>query len=132
MDAFEIRGRIGEGAHGVVFKAQHVESGRVVAMKRVGIRRLDDGIPVALLREIQALRHLDHESIVRLHDVFAHGTAIVLVLELMVTDLAQIMQQATHSLPEDRVKCYMRMLLSGVAYCHAQSILVRPCSGGNT
>ncbi|EDQ92684.1 uncharacterized protein MONBRDRAFT_14035 [Monosiga brevicollis MX1] len=78
MEEFRILGRIGEGAHGVVFKAKHIESGVVVALKRVGLKRIEAGIPVALLREIQALRHVQHPNVVRLHDAFAHSAACVL------------------------------------------------------
>ena len=37
MDQYTILGRIGEGAHGVVFKAKHIESGEIVALKKVQI-----------------------------------------------------------------------------------------------
>ena len=36
MDQYTILGRIGEGAHGIVFKAKHIESGEIVALKKVG------------------------------------------------------------------------------------------------
>jgi len=35
MDKYIILLRIGEGAHGVVYKAKHIESGEVVALKKV-------------------------------------------------------------------------------------------------
>jgi serine/threonine protein kinase len=35
MDQYTILGRIGEGAHGIVFKAKHIESGEIVALKKV-------------------------------------------------------------------------------------------------
>ena len=35
MDQYTILGRLGEGAHGVVFKAKHIESGEIVALKKV-------------------------------------------------------------------------------------------------
>nr|KAF6433061.1 cyclin dependent kinase 20 [Molossus molossus] len=56
MDQYCILGRIGEGAHGIVFKAKHVETGEIVALKKVALRRLEDGIPNQALREIKAPR----------------------------------------------------------------------------
>ena len=35
MDQYKILGRIGEGAHGIVFKAKHIECGEIVALKKV-------------------------------------------------------------------------------------------------
>ncbi|XP_062955329.1 cyclin-dependent kinase 20 isoform X3 [Cynocephalus volans] len=59
MEQYRILGRIGEGAHGVVFKAKHAETGEIVALKKVALRRLEDGIPKQALREIKALREVE-------------------------------------------------------------------------
>uniref|UniRef100_A0A2K5KXI5 Cyclin-dependent kinase 20 n=2 Tax=Cercocebus atys TaxID=9531 RepID=A0A2K5KXI5_CERAT len=59
MDQYCILGRIGEGAHGIVFKAKHVETGEIVALKKVALRRLEDGIPNQALREIKALQEME-------------------------------------------------------------------------
>jgi len=40
MDQYTILGRIGEGAHGIVFKAKHIESGEIVALKKVCLAKL--------------------------------------------------------------------------------------------
>ena len=49
-------GRIGEGAHGVVMKGRHKQSSKIVALKKVLLKRLEDGIPATALREIKALQ----------------------------------------------------------------------------
>uniref|UniRef100_A0A9L0K4A8 Cyclin-dependent kinase 20 n=1 Tax=Equus asinus TaxID=9793 RepID=A0A9L0K4A8_EQUAS len=59
MEQYCILGRIGEGAHGIVFKAKHVETGEIVALKKVALRRLEDGIPNQALREIKALQEIE-------------------------------------------------------------------------
>lgn len=59
MEQYCILGRIGEGAHGIVFKAKHVETGEIVALKKVALRRLEDGIPNQVLREIKALQEIE-------------------------------------------------------------------------
>lgn len=83
MDNYHVIGRIGEGAHGIVMKAKHREvmhkmhifsfvlefnqytfqTGTIVALKKVSLKRLDDGIPNQALREILALQHLNHENV---------------------------------------------------------------------
>lgn len=55
--------QIGEGAHGVVLKAKSVETGEIVALKKVPLRRLEDGIPNTILREIKALQEIDHQNV---------------------------------------------------------------------
>lgn len=72
MESYHILGRIGEGAHGIVLKAKHIEvtdclsdheenecfmpsdsvhqTGELVALKKVPLRKLEDGIPNSALR----------------------------------------------------------------------------------
>ena len=72
MESYQILGRIGEGAHGIVLKAKHIkvqvggrqivanydampslntlQTGELVALKKVPLRKLEDGIPNSALR----------------------------------------------------------------------------------
>ncbi|XP_008400522.1 cyclin-dependent kinase 20 isoform X4 [Poecilia reticulata] len=59
MEQYSILGRIGEGAHGIVFQAKHIETGETVALKKVALRKLEDGIPNQAVREIKALQEIE-------------------------------------------------------------------------
>ena len=65
MDHYNIIARVGEGAHGIVFKAKHIQSGEIVALKRVALKRLEDEIPNTVLREIKALQAIEENENVR-------------------------------------------------------------------
>lgn len=82
-------------------------------------------MPAAVLREVQALRLLQHENVVRLHHVAPHGSGILLVFECMASDLGRVMTAARRGLAEAQIKTYMLMLLRGIAYCHQKSIVHR-------
>ncbi|XP_062955919.1 cyclin-dependent kinase 20-like isoform X2 [Cynocephalus volans] len=124
MEQYRILGRIGEGAHGVVFKAKHAETGEIVALKKVALRRLEDGIPKQALREIKALREVDDSQyVVQLKAVFPHGAGFVLAFEFMLSDLAEVVRHAERPLAQAQVKSYLQMLLKGVAFCHASNIV---------
>jgi cell cycle related kinase len=139
MENYEITGRVGEGAHGVVFKAKHVQSGEIVALKRVSLKRGackdEDEIPNTVLREIKALQAIgDHENIVKLLDVFAMGNGFVLVFEYMISDLAEVIRNNSDkeiTITSAQVKSYMKMLLHGVAFCHQNSIMHRDLKPAN-
>lgn len=134
MEQYTRLGRIGEGAHGVVYKAKHVESGEVVALKQVPLdhRKLEDGIPNNALREIKALREIeDNPYIVKLREVFPHGTGIVLVFEYMLSDLSEMIQNYERPLTEAQIKSYMLMLLKGVAFMHENNIMHRDLKPAN-
>ena len=60
---------IGNGAYGTVYKAKDLNSGQVVALKKVRVPLTDDGLPTSTLREIATLKQLErfeHPHIVRL------------------------------------------------------------------
>ena len=67
MEAYTVTGRIGEGAHGVVVKAKHNISGKSVALKKIPLRRLDQGMPATALREIKALQQVQSEHVSKNH-----------------------------------------------------------------
>nr|XP_028568403.1 cyclin-dependent kinase 20 isoform X6 [Podarcis muralis] len=94
MDQYSILGRIGEGAHGIVFKAKNIE-------------------------------------VVKLKDFFPHGTGFVLVFEYMLSDLSEVIRNSEQPLTEAQVKGYMLMLLKGVDFCHANSIMHRDLKPAN-
>ncbi|XP_037776592.1 cyclin-dependent kinase 20-like [Penaeus monodon] len=125
MDAYTVIGRIGEGAHGVVVRAKHNLTGKTVALKKIPLRRLDQGMPTTALREIKALREINSQHVVRLLDVFAEGAGFVLVCELMLGDLGEMIRDAARPLTPAQVKSYMTMLLSGVAFLHRHHIMHR-------
>ncbi len=132
MDNYNIIGKVGEGAHGVVFKSKHIQSGEIVALKRVSLKRVEEGIPNTVLREIKALKAIeDNENIVKLLDVFAQGTGFVLVFEYMLNDLSEVIRNDSQPLSEAQVKSYMKMLLNGVAFCHENSIMHRDLKPAN-
>ena len=65
MDNYVVMGRVGEGAHGIVMQARHKVSNQMVALKKIPLKRLEDGINEATIREIRALQQLDSIYIVK-------------------------------------------------------------------
>ena len=84
MENYRVFGKIGEGAHGTVFHAEEIKTGEKVALKKLSLKRLEDGLPVQVFREIRTLQHCSEsnqpgsEFILRLRAYFAAGSAGVL------------------------------------------------------
>ncbi|CAL4078701.1 unnamed protein product [Meganyctiphanes norvegica] len=131
MEGYSVLGRIGEGAHGVVVRARHNLTGQMVALKKVPLRRLDQGMPTTALREIKALQEINSQHVVRLLDVFAEGAGFVLAFELMLGDLGEMIRDSTRPLTPPQVKAYMKMLLSGMAFLHDHNIMHRDLKPAN-
>lgn len=60
MDKYVINGQIGEGAQGLVLKAHDVSRDREVALKKILIKRTEDGLSVSIVREVKSLQQLKH------------------------------------------------------------------------
>ena len=69
VNEYEKLNRVGEGTYGVVYRARHIETNKIVALKRVRMEEEKDGLPVSSLREINILLNIRHKNIVELKEV---------------------------------------------------------------
>jgi hypothetical protein len=66
--------QVGEGTYGKVYKARNREGLGLVALKRIRMEGEKDGFPVTAMREIKLLQGLEHENVIRLHEMMvSHG-----------------------------------------------------------
>ncbi|XP_068619410.1 cyclin-dependent kinase 20-like [Battus philenor] len=131
ITSYSVEGRIGEGAHGLVFKARHLLTGREVALKKILIKNLEDGIPINVMREIKALQLMRCKYIIKLYDMFPRGMSLVLVLEYMCSGLWEMLHHNQQELTIPRVKAYAQMLLKGTRYMHAHYVMHRDLKPAN-
>ena len=109
MEQFRCFGRIGEGAHGVVYHAQEIKTGEKVALKKIPLKRLEDGLPIQVLREIKSLQQCSEsdepgsEHVLRLRSFFAAGSAIVLATDFMVGDLGDVIRDFRNPLRNESI-----------------------------
>jgi len=97
--------KIGEGTYGIVTKAKHIPTGRIVALKKIRLEEVDEGVPSTAVREISLLKECcsiadenaamgivdGGQNIVRLLDVIHSDSKLVLVCEFLDMDLKKYM-----------------------------------------
>ena len=124
---FELRGRIGAGNHGVVFRARDLQLERDVAIKRFSHYLADDPRAMRRIsREVATLARVSHPNVVTVHDLvhLPDGDGEVtphLVMELVEgTSVRDLL--ARHG-PSPRSVVAVRGVLDGLAACHRADIL---------
>ena len=126
MEKYQKIEKIGEGTYGVVYKARNRLTGELVALKKIRLEAEDEGIPSTAIREISILKELQHDNIVRLHDVIHTEKKLTLVFEYLDLDLKKFLDTSgSQGLPQHQVKILLYQLISGVQFCHDRRVLHR-------
>ncbi|XP_040583138.1 cyclin-dependent kinase 6 [Lepeophtheirus salmonis] len=125
---------IGNGAYGTVYRARNKTDDTIVALKKMRFSLTEDGVPMAILREISLLKQLEkfeHPNIVRLLDI-CHGhrrdreMSLYLVFEHVHQDLASYLENCpSPGLGSDRIKDIFFQILNGIDFLHSHRIVHR-------
>ncbi|KAL4653848.1 hypothetical protein ACB092_01G335400 [Castanea dentata] len=132
-DSFEKLEKIGQGTYSSVFRARQIETGKMVALKKVRVDNFQPESIRFMAREIMILRRLDHPNIIKLEGLITSrlSNSIYLVFEYMEHDLAGLVSNPDIKFSEAQVKCYMTQLLCGVEHCHLRGIMHRDIKASN-
>ncbi|SAL98752.1 hypothetical protein [Absidia glauca] len=108
MDKYQKIEKLGEGAYGIVYKAQNRETGEVVALKRIRLDNEEEGVPCTAIREISLLKELKHQNILRLYDVLHKERKLILVFEYLDSDLKKFLDSNGGDIDELTIKVMAR------------------------
>ncbi|CAM0140778.1 unnamed protein product [Umbelopsis sp. WA50703] len=151
MEGYVKMDKIGEGTYGIVYKAKHKASNRIVALKKIRLNAHDEGVPATAIREVSLLKELKHENVIRLLDIIHNDTMLYLVFDfldivnisnsiefyidrrvlnidvpIVYQDLRKYMDTAgKEGMTKVHVQSFMHQLISGLNYCHSHRILHR-------
>ncbi|XP_041760438.1 mitogen-activated protein kinase 4 [Coregonus clupeaformis] len=129
---------LGSGATGLVLSAVDKRSGQRVAVKKLVMR---DVVSVKhALREVKITLRLQHENVVRVHEVLgpygrplhcdpAQQSALYIVQECMETDLAHLLEQGPF--PSGHTTLLFYQLLRGLKFIHSANVLHRDLKPAN-
>ncbi|KAL6181654.1 hypothetical protein ACLB2K_048304 [Fragaria x ananassa] len=132
-DAFEKLEKIGQGTYSSVFRARDLETGKLVALKKVRFDNFEPESVRFMAREILILRRLDHPNVIKLEGLITSrlSCSIYLVFEYMEHDITGLLSNPDIKFSEAQIKCYMKQLLSGLDHCHSRGVMHRDIKGSN-
>jgi glycogen synthase kinase 3 beta len=117
---------IGSGSFGVVYRARSIDTGEVVAIKKVREDKRYKNRELAIMRTVQ------HPNIVTLKNYFysriSRDIFLNLVMEYIPETLYSTVRKhakARQSIPFLHVKLYMYQMFRALAYCHHRGICHR-------
>lgn len=114
---------IGTGAFSVVYKATRLADNHSVAIKEflvntAGGQLSSDNTVRHIMSEVEILRHLEHESIVKVSDCFAQDCKIYVGMELIEGQNLREYVISHHPLPERQLLDLFAQCLKIVIYLH--------------
>jgi len=132
IEGFRILQSIGRGGMSVVYQAEEVATGDIVALKMMSYRLIYDAAALARFHQESALHQsLDHENIAKLKRLFPAYRTYFLVMELCDGMDLRRMVKLRGRLPEPQVRAILGQLACALEYVHGRGLVHRDLKPAN-
>ncbi|KDQ61730.1 hypothetical protein JAAARDRAFT_190455 [Jaapia argillacea MUCL 33604] len=128
---YQLGNCIGRGQFGSVYRALNLNTGKMVAVKRIRLEGLEEEEISQLMKEIDLLKSLSHPSIVKYEGMTRDEGVLSLVLELAENGSLGQTLKAFGKLNERLVASYVVKILEGLHYLHSNDIIHHDLKAAN-
>ncbi|KAK8861385.1 hypothetical protein IAR55_002204 [Kwoniella newhampshirensis] len=140
LAAYDLGAKLGEGTFGVVTKGIEIASKRAIALKKLITHNPRDGVSVTTVREIKILKSLNHVNVVPILNMVverklpgdrSNRGEVFMVFPYMDHDLCGLLSNKDFRLSHSMAKLFMKQILEGMAYIHANNFIHRDIKTAN-
>lgn len=105
--------QIGQGTYSTVFRARDLETGKIVALKKVRFDNFEPESVRFMAREIMILRRLDHPNVIKLEGLITSRSScnIYLVFEYMEHDISGLLASTEITFTEAQVSIILSSMI---------------------
>ncbi|KAG2157024.1 kinase-like domain-containing protein [Suillus clintonianus] len=124
LELYEPLDIIGNGSFGIIRKVRRKSDGQILARKELNFERMSERDRKQIVAEVNILKDLHNEHIVRYHDRHVDRDAGILYILMEYCgggDLSTVIKQAqkhNRPVPEDTIWNYFMQILLALHYCH--------------
>lgn len=126
---YKVEQTLGQGAHGVVYLVEHMVTKEKFAAKAIdkpALMKQSTSRRAMVFNEIRTMIKLDHEHILKLHEIHETSTKIILILEYVEGgNLFTSLIKPLGKIPLKVVTTIIKQLLSALEYLADQGIVHR-------
>ncbi|PPR08146.1 hypothetical protein CVT24_012360 [Panaeolus cyanescens] len=120
---FQLGNCIGRGQFGSVYRALNLNTGQMVAVKRIRLEGLKEEEVTQLMREVDLVKSLSHPSIVKYEGMARDDDTLSIVLEYAENGSLGQTLKAFGKLNEKLVASYVVKILEGLHYLHTSDVV---------
>ncbi|KAL0065795.1 Protein kinase of the Mitotic Exit Network [Marasmius tenuissimus] len=120
---FQLGNCIGRGQFGSVYRALNLNTGQMVAVKRIRLDGLNEEEVTQLMKEVDLVKRLSHPSIVKYEGMARDADTLSIVLEYAENGSLGQTLKAFGKLNERLVASYVVRILEGLHYLHQSDVV---------
>ncbi|OBZ73803.1 hypothetical protein A0H81_05896 [Grifola frondosa] len=121
--SFQLGNCIGRGQFGAVYRALNLNTGQMVAVKRIRLEGLKEEEIAQLMKEVDLVKSLSHPSIVKYEGMARDDDTLNIVLEYAENGSLGQTLKAFGKLNERLVANYVVKILEGLHYLHRNDVV---------
>ncbi|MCO5549575.1 hypothetical protein L7F22_003047 [Adiantum nelumboides] len=114
---------IGRGQFGSVYRALNLNTGQMVAVKRIKLNNRSEDEVTQLMHEVELLKSLVHPSVVKYEGLVRGEDVVSIVLEYVENGSLLHTLKAFGNFPEKLVASYVVKILEGLNYLHEMKVV---------